>query len=158
MPVDANRDGSCDQDLAISLSYNVGDGWFGVGEEVNLTPDLGGFEADLWAIQPALPEGLTFGSMARTSSGAITGVPLAASDETTYTVWANNSVDNTSINTSFVLGVFADHDQDGQPDEDILTEVGPIQADLDDDDELTVERTTSERGSCMRDALEERTE
>jgi alpha-tubulin suppressor-like RCC1 family protein/predicted flap endonuclease-1-like 5' DNA nuclease len=135
VPVDANRDGSCDQDLAISLSYNVGDGWFGVGEEVNLTPDLGGFEADLWAIQPALPEGLTFGSMARTSSGAITGVPLAASDETTYTVWANNSVDNTSINTSFVLGVFADHDQDGQPDEDILTEVGPIQADLDDDDD-----------------------
>jgi predicted flap endonuclease-1-like 5' DNA nuclease len=135
VPVDANRDGSCDQDLAISLSYNVGDGWFGVGEEVNLTPDLGGFEADLWAIQPALPEGLTFGSMARTSSGAITGVPLAASDATTYTVWANNSVDNTSINTSFVLGVFADHDQDGQPDEDILTEVGPIQADLDDDDD-----------------------
>ena len=135
VPVDANRDGSCDQDLAISLSYNVGDGWFGIGEEVNLTPDLGGFEADLWTIEPALPEGLTFGSMARTSSGAITGVPLEASDATTYTVWANNSVDNTSINTSFVLGVFADHDQDGQPDEDILTEVGPIQADLDDDDD-----------------------
>ena len=94
----------------------MGDGWFGVGEEVNLTPDIGGFEADLWAIEPALPEGLTFGSMARTSSGAITGVPLAASDATTYTVWANSSVDNTSINTSFVLGVFADHDEDGQPD------------------------------------------
>ena len=135
VPVDANGDGSCDQDLSISLSYNVGDGWFGVGEEVNLTPDIGGFEADLWAIEPALPEGLTFGSMARTSSGAITGVPLVASPATTYTVWANNTVDGTSINTSFVLGVFADHDEDGQPDEDILTEVGPIQADLDDDDD-----------------------
>ena len=88
VPVDANGDGSCDQDLSISLSYNVGDGWFGVGEEVNLTPDIGGFEADLWAIEPALPEGLIFGSMARTSSGAITGVPLAASPATTYTVWA----------------------------------------------------------------------
>ena len=59
---------------------------------------------------------------------------MVASEATTYTVWANNSVDNTSINTSFVLGVFADHDQDGHPAEDILTEVGPIQADLDDDD------------------------
>ncbi|MEC8265072.1 MAG: Ig domain-containing protein, partial [Candidatus Thermoplasmatota archaeon] len=135
VPVDANGDGSCDQDLSISLSYNVGDGWFGVGEEVNLTPDIGGFEADLWAIEPALPEGLIFGSMARSSSGAITGVPLVASEATTYTVWANNSVDGTSINTSFVIGVFADHDQDGQPDEDILTEVGPSQADLDDDDD-----------------------
>ncbi len=135
VPVDANGDGTCDQDLSISLSYNVGDGWFGVGEEVNLTPDIGGFEADLWAIEPALPEGLTFGSMARTSSGAITGVPMVASPATTYTVWANNSVDGTSINTSFVLGIFADHDEDGQPDEDILTEVGPIQADLDDDDD-----------------------
>jgi len=135
VPVDANRDGSCDQDLAISLSYNVGDGWFGVGEAVNLTPDLGGFEADLWAIQPALPEGLTFGSMARTSSGAITGVPLVASPATTYTVWANNSVDNTSINTSFVLGVFADHDRDGLPDEQVMTEVGPLASDLDDDDD-----------------------
>ena len=126
VPVDANGDGSCDQDLTISLSYNVGDGWFGVGEEVNLTPDIGGFEADLWAIEPALPEGLIFGSMAGPVR-AITGVPLVASEATTYTVWANNSVDGTSINTSFVLGVFADHDQDGQPDEDILTEVGPME-------------------------------
>ena len=50
-------------------------------------------------------------------------------------MWANNSVDNTSINTSFVLGVFADHDQDGQPDEDVMTEVGPLPSDLDDDDD-----------------------
>ena len=134
MPVDANGDDGCDQDLSISLSYNVGDGWFGVGEEVNLTPDIGGFEADLWAIEPACPPGLDLRQHGRSVPGHHRRA-LVASEATTYTVWASNSVDGASINTSFVLGVFADHDEDGQPDEDILTEVGPIQADLDDDDD-----------------------
>ncbi len=70
--------------------------------DLPLTPTLTGSGAiTSWAISPALPSGVSFG----TSNGTIWGIAtVLQTSPVTYTVWANNSggSDNTSINITII--------------------------------------------------------
>jgi len=151
VPYDANDDGLCDTPESEGVSYSVGDGWFGVGEQVNLVPSLSGITADLWAIEPDLPDGLSFGTLARSSNGVISGVPTAASPITTYTIWANDTVEGLSVNTTIALGIFEDTDRDGLADDDPDGD-GPRVADNDDDDDGVQDALESTCGTDPKDA------
>ena len=53
-----------------------------------------------WAISPALPSGLSFG----TSNGTIWGIPtVVQTTATTYTIWANNSGGSTSATITITI-------------------------------------------------------
>jgi hypothetical protein len=52
-----------------------------------------------WAISPALPSGLTFG----TSNGTIWGTPTALRSLRTYTIWANNTGGSTSATVNITV-------------------------------------------------------
>jgi hypothetical protein len=151
VPYDANDDGLCDTPESEGVAYSVGDGWFGVGEQVNLVPSLSGITADLWAIEPALPDGLSFGSLARSTNGVITGIPTSASPLTTYTIWANDTVEGLSVNTTISLGIFEDTDRDGLADEDPDGD-GPRVADADDDGDGVQDALESTCGTDPKDA------
>ncbi len=151
VPYDANDDGICDTPESEGVAYSVGDGWFGVGEQVNLVPSLSGITADLWAIEPALPDGLSFGSLARSTNGVITGIPTSASPLTTYTIWANDTVEGLSVNTTISLGIFEDTDRDGLADEDPDGD-GPRVADADDDGDGVQDALESTCGTDPKDA------
>ena len=70
-----------------------------------------GSTPESWAISPALPAGLLFG----TTNGTIWGTPSVVQNQTNYTVWANASGGQTSFVTLSIT-VYEDTDGDGIPD------------------------------------------
>ncbi|MFL2985198.1 MAG: putative Ig domain-containing protein [Candidatus Poseidoniaceae archaeon] len=64
-----------------------------------VTPTNTGGAVTSWEISPSLPSNLNFGS----SNGSIWGTPTGLLENTTYTVYANNSGGSTS--TTFTLGL-----------------------------------------------------
>jgi alpha-tubulin suppressor-like RCC1 family protein len=81
-----------------NISYPVGDmTLIRSSSRSNLRPLVEGGVPETWEIEPALPEGL------RLVNGFVIGVPLGLIDETTFTVWANNS--GGSASATFTLTV-----------------------------------------------------
>lgn len=79
-----------------SLSYPTPNVFIANVSNVFLSPNLAG-NATSYAINPALPAGLSF----NTSTGVISGVPTAASAATVYTVTANGAgATSTSVTSS----------------------------------------------------------
>src|SRR6187399_3313845 len=68
---------------------------FNVGNVYSVTPTITGTVAD-YHVAPALPAGLALD----TGNGQITGIPLATSDTTTYTVSATSAGSNVNATIS----------------------------------------------------------
>ncbi|MDB3858536.1 putative Ig domain-containing protein, partial [Candidatus Poseidonia sp.] len=66
-----------------------------------------------WEVSPDLPDGLVFDP----ATGIISGTPIEAMDNTTYTIWANTTDPAFSIEATFWLEVLEDYDGDGMPDQ-----------------------------------------
>ena len=71
-----------------------------------------------WAISPALPSGLSFG----TSNGTIWGIPtVLQTTATTYTIWANNSGGSTSATVNITINDQAPGPFEYNPENNTLT-------------------------------------
>ena len=65
-----------------------------------------------YEIMPELPQSLTMDP----NTGVISGTPTQTLDNTTFTVWVNNT-DGTSLSWNFTIEILEDSDGDGLPDE-----------------------------------------
>ncbi|MBL6748247.1 MAG: putative Ig domain-containing protein, partial [Candidatus Poseidonia sp.] len=81
------------------------------------TPTAGGGPVTFWAISPALPNGLSFGS----TNGSIWGTPTIEQSSTTYTVWANNSGGSSSASINITVGPAAPGPFEYNPEINTLT-------------------------------------
>ena len=122
-PTDLDGDGLCDyvdnfRDLPLAMSYPSQTLELANGSEmVAYLPTLVGGDVATWEISGELPAGLSFGwSPARDASmdGSIRGTPTEEVPPTTYTIWANNSVNSASFDVT--ISVLKDTDTDGSPD------------------------------------------
>jgi hypothetical protein len=96
----------------LALTNNMASG------DLPLAPTLTGSGAiTSWAISPALPSGLSFG----TSNGTIWGTPtVLQTSPVTYTIWANNSAHSQSFDVTLTVvneEVFSE-DEDDEFDDD----------------------------------------
>ena len=80
------------------------------------TPTASGGPVTSWAISPALPSGLSFGS----TNGSIWGTPTVEQASTTYTVWANNSGGSSSGSINITVGPEAPGDFEYIPEDNVL--------------------------------------
>ena len=105
-PTDEDGDGVCDgqdgiDDSPIFLVYSSTSQLLFVNEPIN--PLIGttyGGDVRTWEIWPPLPAGLTLnGAVPRTGNqnGTITGAPMEEFEMQIFTVWANNSQYNSSV-------------------------------------------------------------
>lgn len=81
-----------------SLSYPRLDDIYTVGEPVLLEPSIEG-GAEVWSIEPALPEGMTFD----VTTGIIGGNPVVTSNEKVYTVTASNEAGDCAVTLTFAV-------------------------------------------------------
>ncbi|WP_423804134.1 putative Ig domain-containing protein, partial [Neptunomonas phycophila] len=79
-------------------------------------PTASGGPVTSWAISPALPSGLSFGS----TNGSIWGTPTVEQSSTTYTVWANNSGGSSSGSINITVGPAAPGDFEYIPEDNVL--------------------------------------
>jgi predicted flap endonuclease-1-like 5' DNA nuclease len=122
---DTDGDGVCDGSNAVAGvcvagpdSNPVGTGPLGPTVLVNNTQTApiqppNAVPGATWEVSPALPAGLIL----NTSTGVISGTPMQAMDNTTYTIWANTTDPAFSIEATFWLEILEDFDGDGMPDE-----------------------------------------
>lgn len=81
-----------------NLSYPRLDDIYMVGETVLLEPHVEG-GAEVWSIEPALPEGMTFDP----ATGIVGGKPVVTSDEKVYTVTASNEAGDCAVTLTFAV-------------------------------------------------------
>ena len=122
---DTDGDGVCDGPNAVAGvcvagpdSNPVGTGPLGPTVLVNNTQTVpiqppNAVPGATWEVSPALPAGLIL----NTSTGVISGTPMQAMDNTTYTIWANTTDPAFSIEATFWLEILEDFDGDGMPDQ-----------------------------------------
>ena len=121
---DTDNDGICDGPNSVPSvciagpdSNPVGTGPLGPTVLVNNTemtplPPANAVPGAIWAVSPDLPAGLTLD----VNTGIISGTPLEAMDNTTFTLWANTS-EPRSVESTFWLEILEDTDGDGMPDQ-----------------------------------------
>ena len=121
---DTDNDGICDGPNSVPPvciagpdSNPVGTGPLGPTVLVNNTemtplPPANAVPGAIWAVSPDLPAGLTLD----VNTGIISGTPLEAMDNTTFTLWANTS-EPRSVESTFWLEILEDTDGDGMPDQ-----------------------------------------
>ena len=121
---DTDNDGICDGPnsvLPICIagpdSNPVGTGPLGPTVLVNNTemtplPPANAVPGAIWAVSPDLPAGLTL----NVTTGVISGTPIEAMENTTFTLWANTS-EPRSVESTFWLEILEDTDGDGMPDQ-----------------------------------------
>eukprot|EP00929_Paragymnodinium_shiwhaense_P049301 TRINITY_DN24877_c0_g1_i1.p1 TRINITY_DN24877_c0_g1~~TRINITY_DN24877_c0_g1_i1.p1 ORF type:complete len:1063 (+),score=301.91 TRINITY_DN24877_c0_g1_i1:64-3252(+) len=80
------------------LKYPGVDDKYTVGEAVDLKPEVEG-GVTTWAVEPALPEGMSFDP----ATGIISGAPTKATDEGSYVVTASNGSGGTSVVLTFTV-------------------------------------------------------
>jgi hypothetical protein len=81
------------------ISYNASNN-FSIGVSNSISPVVSGGPISSYTISPSLPSGLSI----NTTTGVISGTPLAVSNATTYTVTATNMVGSTTA--TFDISVF----------------------------------------------------
>ncbi|MBJ17287.1 MAG: hypothetical protein CMB66_03435, partial [Euryarchaeota archaeon] len=104
-PTDSDLDGECDgvddiDDSPIFLVYNTISQLLFVNEPIDpiIATTYGG-DVRTWEIWPPLPAGLTLNGMGRfdAEDGTISGAPMGEFDLGIFTVWANNSQYQSSV-------------------------------------------------------------
>jgi hypothetical protein len=81
-----------------NLSFAGTDALYTVGEALELTPDVHGWVTN-YSVEPSLPSGMVIDP----TSGVISGVPEAITDELAYVVTASNDAGAASASMSFAI-------------------------------------------------------
>jgi len=119
-PEDADGDGLCDgldevDDSELFLVYSMTSQLLFVNEPIDpIVATTYGGDVRTWEIWPPLPEGLNLnGALARSgqANGTISGAPMFEFELQIFTVWANNSQYNTSVEIT-LQSVTPDPDDD----------------------------------------------